>query len=363
MDEMPRYFSLVEMKHRGVRLDASDLHRAAKEAWSDIRQGQAHGLKSVLSFNEAELWRQRQFEDYRHALNGERLGWKLSALSGVGTRYAAVKIVGANAINRQLGQPRSTSTIVLLDSFTLRPPCVMDGTEISAARTATYASMALELFFSQPTELSVFLFGAGPIAEQIVKVLGHFGAGIISKIYVRSRSGVSARRLVEDLATTHEIPLEAVEDNRMLRDCRFMITASNSSAPVYQMEDIGPNAVVLHLGGDETPAGYIQHVLRTGVALCDDISMVSRRNSQSLALYFSRMGSTLEQLGPALGVKSMKDCFDTSLVAEGPILVTCVGLPVLDLYVAAHVYETWLRPDAEMTPSAQVPGAAGAPIA
>lgn len=351
MGNTPRYISLAEMKRLGVRLEASALHNAAKEAWSDIRLGRAHGLKSVLSFDETDLWNQPHFEVYRNELQGERLGWKLSALSSVGARYAAVKVVGANAINRRLGQPRSTSTILLLDSFTLRPLCVMDGTEISAARTATYASLVLELFLSRAADLSVFLFGAGPIAEQIIKVLGHFGAGIISKIYVRSRSGISAHQLVERQRQLLGVPLEAVADNQKLRECRFVITASNASAPVFDIAHICPNAVVLHLGGDETPASYIQNVLRSGLALCDDISMVSRRNSQSLALYFSRMGSTLEQLGPVLGVSNLKDCCDASGVSERPILITCVGLPMLDLYVAAQVYENWFLPDAHTASS------------
>ncbi|OHV77208.1 hypothetical protein [Rhizobium sp. LCM 4573] len=345
MESTPIYISLAEMKRLGVQLEADALHNAAKEAWSDIRLGRARGLKSVLSFHEADLWSQPQFEAYRNELHGERLGWKLSALSSVGARYAAVKVVGANAINRLMGQSRSTSTIVLLDGFTLRPLCVMDGTEISAARTATYASVVLELFFSKAENLSVFLFGAGPIAEQIIKVLGHFGSGIISNIYVRSRSGISAHQLVERQGKALGIRLEAVADNKKLCDCRLVITASNADAPVFETTEIYPNAIVLHLGGDETSASYIQNVLRSGIALCDDISMVSRRNSQSLALYFSRMGSTLEQVGPMLGVSNLADFRDASAASERPILITCVGLPMLDLYVAAQVYETWFLPD------------------
>ncbi|AJD42408.1 ornithine cyclodeaminase [Rhizobium sp. SEMIA 4085] len=346
MEAVAGYFSLTDMACLGVRLDADDLHKAAKDAWSDMRLGRAHGLKSILSFSETDLWKQPEFRPYRNELKGERLGWKLSALSGVGGRYAAVKVVGANAINRRFGLPRSASTIILLDSFTLRPLCVMDGTEISAARTATYASMALERFFSIGNDISVFLFGAGPIAEEIVKALGHFGKDIISTIYVRSRSRASAQRLVEKHGPTAGVPLETASDNRKLRDCRFVITASNASVPVFAAQDIFANAVLLHLGGDETPVDHIQTVLRSGLAICDDVSMVSRRNSQSLALYFSRMGATLEQLGPFLGVMGFKDLPVGGDVPDRPILITCVGLPMLDLYVAAHVYETWLKPDA-----------------
>ncbi|TCU14730.1 ornithine cyclodeaminase [Rhizobium sullae] len=355
METVAGYFSHSDMACLGVSLNVDDLHKAAKEAWSDIRMGRAHGLKSILSFSEADLWKRPEFQPYRNELKGERLGWKLSALSSVGGRYAAVKVVGANAINRRFGQPRSASTIILLDSFTLRPLCLMDGTEISAARTATYASVTLERFFLMENDISVFLFGAGPIAEEIVKALGHLGKDIISTIYVRSRSGVSAQRLVEKCGPTAGVPLEAVSDNRNLRNCRFVITASNASTPVFAAPDIFANAVLLHLGGDETPVDHIQTVLRSGLAVCDDVSMVSRRNSQSLALYFSRMGATLEQLGPFLGVTDFIDVADRVDVADRPILITCVGLPMLDLYVAAHVYETWLRPGAGAAPPSSAP--------
>jgi alanine dehydrogenase len=113
---------------------------------------------------------------------------------------------------------------------------------------------------------------------------------------------------------------------------------------VFEDVDTRTDAVTLHLGGDETPADHIRRVLRTGLLVCDDVAMVSRRNSQSLALYFSRMGATLEQLGPMLGVMNLKD---VGSIAEGrgadPVHVTCVGLPMLDLYVAAYVYETFLQ--------------------
>lgn len=348
MEESPegglRFFSLKDMERRGVMLEAGALHAVAREAWADIRDGRAYGLKSVLLPLESELWARPELDHYRKRFEGERLGWKLSTLSSVGPDYAAVKIVGANALNRFLGRPRSMSTIALFDKVTLAPICLLDGTEISAARTATYATTMVDRFLSGRHGLSVFIFGAGPIAERVILGLGIFGRDVFSKVFIRSRSVDSAVHLAAKLTARVAFPLVVVDDNDQLGGCDLVITASNAKKPVFDDAEANPRAVTLHLGGDETPAHYIQRVLKTGRLVCDDITMVSRRNSQSLALYFSKGQSTLETLGPLLGVTNFSDLGDEVQKREDePLHITCVGLPMLDLYVAKYVYETFLK--------------------
>lgn len=338
------FFSVKDMERHGVILEAGALHKIAAEAWADIRSGRSYGLKSVLLPLESELWARPELSRYRTEFDGERVGWKLSALSSVGPDYAAVKIVGANALNRHLGRPRSTSTIALFDKVTLAPICLMDGTEISAARTATYATTIVERFLPGRSDLCAFVFGAGPIAERIILGLGIFDGDTFSKVFIRSRSVDTAVQLAAKLSARVTFPLVAVDDNAELRSCDLVITASNAKQPVFEDAEANPQAVTLHLGGDETPPQYIQRVLKTGRVLCDDLGMVSRRNSQSLALYFSKGQSTLEMLGPLLGVTSFSDLSDeVQKRPHEPLHMTCVGLPMLDLYVAKYVYETFLK--------------------
>jgi alanine dehydrogenase len=62
------------------------------------------------------------------------------------------------------------------------------------------------------------------------------------------------------------------------------------------------------------------------------------------------MSTSLEQMGPLLGVRNIKDFASDEGIPEGPVLITCVGLPMLDLYVAGHVYDTWLKVDSDLLP-------------
>jgi alanine dehydrogenase len=133
-----------------------------------------------------------------------------------------------------------------------------------------------------------------------------------------------------------------VTDNANLKEADLVITASNSKFPLFEDAEIERNATVLHLGGDETPCEFITYALAHGTVVCDDIAMVSARNSQSLALYYSRRGSTLQAQAQERGIRELADYIATASHDTGPTHITCVGVPSLDLYVAQYVYETYL---------------------
>lgn len=344
-----RWYSRADIAACDDVLDGARLHQVACRAWGDIASGTAYGLKSTITVSASELPEHEGLK--RPADLPERLGWKLSCLSSVNRTYGSVKIVGANALNRRIGLPRSSSTILLLDKLTMTPLCAMDATDVSAARTASYATVVMERFFAGREQILIFLFGAGPIAERIILALQACAAHKIGRLTVQSRTGRSA----EDLATRLRPQvsfdlLAASEGGTALSEADFVITATNAKGPIFEAGDV-KHGLILHLGGDETPPGHLEQVLRNGLVLCDSIEMVSRRNSQSLALYFKQHGTTLETAGPLLGVEDLAKA-GGDVPAGTPVHITCVGLPMLDLYVGAHVYETLLMNDRIHSPSA-----------
>ena len=337
---LPLLISWADIEAAGVSLGPSVLHEIAKRMWFDLRVGKTFGKKSVLYPVEADLWREPKYLHLRDAFRSERLGWKLSALTAVGANYAGVKIVGANAINRHFGQARSASIVLLMDKFTMQPLCVVEGTELSAARTGTYGSITAEALFAKEMPIKVFIFGGGPVARNITLSLGAIRAKSLARVWVRTQSWASAQAFVRSLAHT-DLPVEPVDNNAMLAEANLVVTASNANQPVFAADEPNPDAVVLHLGGDETPAAYLTKALRQGTVVCDDIPMVSQRNSQSLARLFSGRGTSLETQGPLLGVIGLADLVAGSVQTQRPIHITCVGLPSLDLYIVAHIYEAF----------------------
>jgi alanine dehydrogenase len=334
-------------------LTVGELHAAVENAWRDIRRGTAFGGKAVLSLPEDEFWRLPEFSGLREEFAEERLGWKLSSLFSVNARVGAVKVIGANAYNRRLGLPRSTSTILLLDKLTLHPRAILDGTGMSAARTGTYASLVLKHCYRASAPAALFLYGAGPVARSVIECISHSSAHNVEQIFLRSRTTESARRLAGEMANKSRVPISVVADNLKLRDCSVVITATNARQPLFEEKDLADDVVSLHLGGDEVPEGYLQRALRTGLVVCDDIKTVSRRNSQSLALHFSRKGLSLEAVGPILGMREFSSAQNWRPDETGPVCVTCVGLPALDLYVAEATYEKYRRARQASTTTAQ----------
>ena len=337
------FVGLNDIAGMKAELTLAELHDAMDLAWADIRAGRAFGGKAVLSLPEEDFWQRSEFSAFRTDFAEQRLGWKLSSLYSVNTEFAAVKIIGANAFNRTQGLARSTSTILLLDKLTMRPLVVLDGTAISASRTGTYASTVFERCLAHDRTISVFLFGAGPIAQAVIACLNHVGSGRIRELFVRSRGLSGAIAMAQELQPRTAIRLIPVETNARLRDCTFAITASNARQPVFKDDELCPDAVTLHLGGDEVPESYLIRALRTGTVACDNLAMVSHRGSQSLALHFKRKGLSLETVGPILGLRDMSASPDWYRDGETPVCITCVGLPMLDLYAAQATYRKYLR--------------------
>lgn len=325
----------------GSALSVAEVHDVLDQAWIDIRNGRALGHKSVLSLPEDAFWREADFDTRPGEFAGERLGWKLSCLYGANPDFAGVKVIGANAFNRLLGLRRSRSTYILMEKLTMQPLAIIDATALSAARTGAYASQVLSLCPIKTDAITVFLFGAGPIAEAILASLSDRAARPIARVYLKALRLESARALVASLSTTLPFELIAVEDNRFLVEADFVITATNSDKPVFADDELRRDACLLHLGGDEVPVETLRRVLRQGQVGCDDLATVSRRNSQSLALQFSRTGSSLEALGPHLGILELSKASNWRLQPGAPLSVTCVGLPVLDLYVVAALFQKY----------------------
>jgi ornithine cyclodeaminase/alanine dehydrogenase-like protein (mu-crystallin family) len=337
----PLLISSADLVRSGIELDPRALHDRAAQMWRDIGTAQSTGKKSVLLPPESAFWALPQHAGLRQHFKRERLGWKLSTLTAANGKLASVKIVGANAANRFLGHPRSCSTILLLDALTMRPVCLLEGTDISAARTATYATLVGKAILSRRPSASVFLFGGGPIARSICLALDAVLGPRLDNLWVRTRSLATAETFVQSLGPIASTTL-AVADNARLREADLVITASNAKFPLFTESEIGPKATVLHLGGDETPSEFVSHALKQGTVVCDDIAMVSARNSQSIALHFSRRGSSLEAEAQECGLRELPAYLAAVGDETGPTHITCVGVPSLDLYVAQYIYETYL---------------------
>lgn len=308
-------------------------------ALRDMAQGIAYGTKAVLQPRAEEL----------PALAGrplealcppeERLNWKLNALVSANARYCAVKIVGSNACNRAFGQPRSQSLIVLYDKLSMQPLAIFDGTEVSARRTGAYASMVVDAALAHRDRISLCLYGAGPIADCVVDDLQAHHRERIDHILVRSRRPERAARFATAASRRTGLDVRPIA-LAAASPVDMVITATNAAAPIVAADLLDDEIVVLHLGGDELPAAFVEKTLACGTVVCDDVDSVCHRNSQSLPLFFSRQGVRLRDLAGLFRIRNLHAMIgQPPATLRRPALFTCVGLPVLDLYLAQWLHE------------------------
>ncbi|HXV25764.1 MAG TPA: ornithine cyclodeaminase [Alphaproteobacteria bacterium] len=320
----------------GLDRDYQGMIRAARQALLDLEAGLAAGAKATVAPRDGEI---RDFVDPERGgfdFASEDLDWKLSALVSVNRRHGAVKIVGANAYNRCLGLPRSRSTILLFDKLTMLPLAMLDGTDISAVRTGAYASMAADLFYAPRRAGSVVMFGAGRIAEAVIRCLDASHAGRIGRITLMARDASRAEAFAGRLQGAVSIELAVARDRSPLADADLLITATTARGPVVAAEEIPPRITTLLLGGDELPEPYIEATLADGLVYCDNAAAVAHRNVQSLALHCSRRGGCLTQAP----VRSLaQEMLHPVWEAGRAVHVSCIGLPVLDLYVTEYLYD------------------------
>lgn len=95
-----------------------------------------------------------------HARSINMPGFLEGELPVVGT-----KIINASTANPDRGLPRASGMVVLFDSVTARPLCLMDAGHISSLRTAAVSVLACQQLLTSDAT-SVAIIGAGPLARQ-----------------------------------------------------------------------------------------------------------------------------------------------------------------------------------------------------
>lgn len=308
-----------------------------RQAIADMGNGIAYGSKVVLQPSDEELLPLLGTPVAALCLGEQRLNWKLNALLSANARYCGVKIVGSNAVNRAFDRPRSQSLLLLYDKLTMTLLAHFDGTALSALRTGAYASIAVDVLLQDKSELSVSLHGAGPIADCVIDDLEAHHAARIRTVEVHSRRPERAAAFAARARARTGLDVRASGDRSLPAD--LVITATNTAQPVVAPEMLEGDVAVLHLGGDELPAAFIERALAVGTVICDDVAGVCQRSSQSLPLYFSRHGQRMSELATLFRIRSLHEPDALDAASRRPALMTCVGLPVLDLCLAQWLHE------------------------
>jgi ornithine cyclodeaminase/alanine dehydrogenase-like protein (mu-crystallin family) len=163
------------------------------------------------------------------------------------TQDLGIKIVSVYGDNPSLGLPTVSATVLVLDSQTGLPRAFMDGTSLTAIRTGAAGGLASEVL-ARPDAKTIALFGAGVQARsqlQAVMVVRR-----VTHVNIFDSSPELAQELKQEISTWSSTPSVnvVVEPQQAIQDADIVITATNSSTPVFDGNDIKPGTHITGIG-------------------------------------------------------------------------------------------------------------------
>ncbi|MCU1244590.1 MAG: 2,3-diaminopropionate biosynthesis protein SbnB [Acidobacteria bacterium] len=240
-----------------------------------------------------------------------------------------VKWVGSFVGNLAAGGERASATLIVNDAVTGRPVAVVDGTLISAKRTAAGAAIALRLVAQSAALDSLGLVGCGPINYEVLRFVNHVLP--VTSVYLAdldpARVEAFAARVRSELPSV--TPVASTLDE-VLESADAVSFATNTSVPHIHSLPARP-LVVLHISlRDLAPS-----VIAGAYNIVDDVEHVcSARTSVHLAS---------EELGHTGFIRgTIADLLSGALRYErpnGPTIVSPFGMAILDLAVLRVVLD------------------------
>jgi len=172
----------------------------------------------------------------------------LPAFLGDGFQVAGMKWIASFPGNLERDMARASAVIVLNSCDTGRPEAILEGSLISARRTAASAALAARTFLGRPPEAAGFI-GAGLINGEILRFLAVALPGIrrlsvLDLDTARAARFAAEARAILDLEKTEVAPsLDAV-----LRSCPLVSFATTAVRPhVADLSACPPGALILHV--------------------------------------------------------------------------------------------------------------------
>jgi len=237
-----------------------------------------------------------------------------------------VKWVASFVANVASGGERAAAMLIANDAATGRPIAIVDGTLISAKRTAAAAAVALQLLESPDSKPSLALVGCGPINYEIFRFVAHLFP--LSRVDLVDLDPARADAFAERLHAEFGVTAERATLNEVLERSDVVSFATNATTPHVASVPSRP-FTILHVSlRDLAPS-----VIAGAVNVVDDVEHVcSARTSVHLATMETGHRDFIRATIPRL--LSGDDHYERPSV---PTIVSPFGMAILDLAVLREV--------------------------
>jgi ornithine cyclodeaminase len=210
------------------------------------------------------------------------------------TRDALVtKLITLIPGNPQRGLPTLLATIVLMNPKTGQTLAVMDGTWITALRTAAVSAVAVDRLTPAGSKV-VAMLGSGALAR--THALALRAVRPISGIRIWSRDPANVARCSNDVAG---IPAKTAEE--AVRGADIVCTVTNASEPVLKGEWLKPGAFVAAIGAPRPTWRELDDAAMRNVVVADSYETATEESGDVIlsgAKVYAEIGEILAGTRP-----------------------------------------------------------------
>src|SRR5918999_1695141 len=237
----------------------------------------------------------------------------------------ATKLITLVPRNAERGLPTLLATIVLMDATTGRTLAVMDGTWITALRTAAVSAVAVDALTSKAPKI-VAMLGSGALARTHAAALR--AVRPISEIRVWSRKPQNVARCALDIEGTG-----VASADQAVRGADIVCTVTNASEPVLKGAWLKPGAFVAAIGAPRPTWRELDDEAMANIVIADSYEAATQESGDvilSRAKVWAEIGEILAGTRPRPP-------------AGATLIFKALGQAVEDAVAARLVYEAALK--------------------
>ncbi|HVQ95969.1 MAG TPA: ornithine cyclodeaminase family protein [Mycobacteriales bacterium] len=169
------------------------------------------------------------------------------------TRTLAVKLVSVFPANREI--PSHQAVVCCFDGDTGQPVAIIEGTYLTAARTAAGSALATRLL-ARPGSRRAAIIGTGVQARAHAHALDR--AGGLSQLVLAGRNPIRARTLAAELDMTLRATVGALDSvAEAVRNADVVCLTTHAADPVLRREWLPPGCHVNSVGYNTTGRGEL----------------------------------------------------------------------------------------------------------
>jgi len=256
----------------------------------------------------------------------------------------AIKVASVHPEIPGRGLEHVQATIVHFDSRTGAPVAILEGKSVTAIRTGAGSGLATDLMARKDSSVAVVI-GTGRQAETQIEAV--CSVRPIERVYCIGRSGDRAARFAAEMSRRIGVDVRVASDRSALREADIVCTATTSTTPVLDLEDVKPGAHINAIGTHRPTASEIGADLILASRIVVDHKASCMKEAGDILIPISKGMISESHIVGELG-QVVSGAVKGRTRADERTLFKSVGNAIQDLYLAEVIVRgqgSEVRPD------------------